>query len=241
MASSFPSRKCKWGPEMRGRVRAAIAIVGLVGAALVVASASPSADRAGSPNAATAPPNPKLDAAMRNTPPPAQTPSRAWSARTPAEVLANLPSDPNFQSAIARLSSGVEPDPRAVGRTPSVGAPIYVRGLRAGDANEYLVPVNVGDTTIALMKIGLDAGGLGRLDAVRGWSTTSSFPATSEAAAIVRGSTTNDAVIQAEFVWTNIRGSANELQPFWRLTRSSGAMVLLLEDGSLISAAEVGL
>jgi hypothetical protein len=121
-----------------------------------------------------------------------------------------------------------------------------VRGLRPGDANEYLVPVNVGDTTIALMKIGLDASGLGRLEAVRGWSAIPSFPATSEAAAIVRGSTTTDAVIQAEFVWTTIRGSASELQPFWRLTRASGAVFFLLEpsaadrNGALISGNEAG-
>lgn len=171
---------------------------------------------------------------------PSPTP-RPWSARTPAEVLANLPGDPNFASAIAALSSGIDRDPRAIGRTPSLGAPLYVRGLRPGDANEYLVPVNVGDTTIALMKIGLDASGLGRLEAARGWSTTPSFPATSEADAIARGSTTTDAVITAEFVWTTIRGSADELQPFWRLTRASGAVVLLLENGSLISAAAVGL
>ena len=40
---------------------------------------------------------------------------------------------------------------------------------------------------------------------LRGWSTTPSFPATSEAAAIARGSTAADPVIKAEFVWTNIR------------------------------------
>ena len=166
--------------------------------------------------------------------------SRPWNARTPADVLANLPGDQNFASAIARLSSGVAPDPRAIGRTPSLGVPIYVRGLRPGDANEYLVPVKVDDTTIALMKIGLDASGLGRLEAVRGWSATPSFPATSEADAIARAGTTTDAVITAEFVWTNIRGSADELQPFWRLTRASGAVFFLLENGALISATEAG-
>jgi hypothetical protein len=173
-------------------------------------------------------------------PAPAQPSPRSWSARTPAEILSNLPGDQNFPSAIGGLSSGVEPDPRAVGRTPSLGTPIYVRGLRPGDANEYIVPVQVGDITIALMKIGVDATGLGRLDAMRGWSMTPSFPTTTEAAAIARGSATGDPVIKAEFVWTYIRGSADELQPFWLLTRRSGAAFLLLENGALVSASEYG-
>jgi hypothetical protein len=142
---------------------------------------------------------------------------------------------------MAALSSGADPDPRAVGRALTLGDPIFVRGLRPGDANEYLVPINVDKTTIAFMMIGLDANGLGRLELTRGWSAAPSFPPLSEAAAITRGSTATDPVIRAEFVWTNIRGSADELSPFWLLTRASGAAVLLLENGSLVSAAELGL
>jgi hypothetical protein len=175
------------------------------------------------------------------TPQPPQATPRRWSARTPAEVLANLPGDPNFPVSMAALSSGVDPDPRAVGRTPSLGLPIYVRGLRPGDANEYIVPVKVDETTIALMKIGLDASGLGQLDATRGWSSGPSYPPMSEAAAIAQGGTAADPVIKAEFVWTTIRGSADELQPCWMLTRRSGVAFLLLESGALVSARELGL
>jgi hypothetical protein len=213
---------------------ALIAIVLAACSAPAVSKPSPS------PSAAVTGPT-TLGGVTPSTPEPAQPSARPWSARTPAGVLANLPGDQNFPSAIARLSSGVEPDPRAVGRTPSLGTPIYVRGLRPGDANEYVVPVTVGDTTIALMKIGVDVNGLGRLDAIRGWSATPSFPPTSEAAAIARGSTAADPVIKAEFVWTNIRGSADELAPFWSLTRASGAAFLLLEDGALVSTTEAGL
>ena len=177
----------------------------------------------------------------RVTASPSQSISGRWNARTPAEVLANLPGDQNFSSAFSALSSGVDPDPRAVGRTPTLGVPIYVRGLRPGEANEYLVPVTVGDTTIAVMKIGVDANGLGRLEATRGWSSTPSFPPVSESAAIARASTPADPVVKVEFVWTYIRGSADELQPFWILTRASGATFLLLENGALVSATEVGL
>jgi hypothetical protein len=91
------------------------------------------------------------------------------------------------------------------------------------------------------MKVGVDSNGLGRLDAMRGWSVTPSYPAISEAAAIARGSAIGDPVMKAEFAWTNIRGSADELQPFWSLTRASGAAFLLLEDGALLSMTEAGL
>lgn len=223
---------------MLGATLALLAFV--VGVFVVVGAGSArTAEPTNTPNPA-APLNPKLAAAERNTPPPQSPTQRPWNAGNPAEVLANLPNDQNFASAIAHLSSGVDPDPRAVGHTLALGSPIYVRGLRPGDANEYLVPVNVGRTTIALMKIGLDANGLGRLDAIRGWSTTPSFPAQNEAAAIARGSTPSDTVVKAEFVWTQIRGSADELQPMWMLTRASGAAFFLFEGGGLVSATETG-
>jgi len=212
-----------------------LALLTLVLAACSVPVGTPSPSLSAATTAATTP------GVTRLTPAPTQSPARAWSARTPAEVLANLPGDPNFPGAMAGLSSGVDPDPRAVGRTPSLGTPIYVRGMRPGDANEYIVPVKVDETTIALMKIGLDASGLGQLDATRGWSNGPSYPPMSESAAIARGSTPADPVIKAEFVWTTIRGSASELQPCWMLTRRSGAAFLLLEDGALVSAREVGL
>jgi hypothetical protein len=154
--------------------------------------------------------------------------------------MANLPGDEWFQSAMAALSTPAGGDPRAAGRTPSLEAPIFVRGLRPGDGNEYLVPVNVGDTTIALMKVSVDSGGLGHLDAVRGWSATPAFPSIGESAAVARGSTTADPVIGAELVWTNIRGSADELQPFWSLTRASRAVFFLFEDGTLVPATGAG-
>ena len=190
----------------------------------------------------TTPPaaGPASETPARIAPGSTQLTEARWSARTVAEVLANLPSDQNFRSVLAQLSSGADADPRAVGRTPTLGAPIFVRGLRLGDASEYLVPVIVGDTTIAVMRIGLDTNGFGRLDATRGWSTASSFPAQNETAAIARGSTPSDPVVKAEFVWTQIRGSADELQPMWMLTRASGAAFFLFEGGALVSATETG-
>jgi len=148
--------------------------------------------------------------------------------------------DANYADAIGRLSSGAEPDPRAVGHVTTLGTPLFVRGLAPGDANEYLVPVNVGGTTIAIIKVGVDAKGMGQLDAVRGWSTTTTFPATNEAAALIRASTPADGAVKAELVWTQIRGVADELSPFWRLERASGVVYFLFEDGKLIAASEAG-
>jgi hypothetical protein len=204
----------------------AFAISALVAGTLVVAG--------------TPPQNPKLAAAARDTPPPAPPSPRRWNARTVAEVQANLLTDANYAAAIGRLSSGPEPDPRAVGHVITSGTPLFVRGLGPGDADEYLVPVNVGGTTIAIIKVGVDADGLGQLDAVRGWSMTTTFPATSEAAALTRASMPADAAVKAELVWTEIRGLAEELVPFWRLTRASGVVYFLFEDGKLMAASEAG-
>jgi hypothetical protein len=220
-----------------------LAIAAIVGGAIVLESGALTS-QAQNPRATAdpaTPRNPKIEAASAGTwlpSPPAPPP---WSARSASDVLANLPKDPNFATAIAALSSGADPDPRAVGHAPVLGAPMYVRGLGPGEASEYLVPVKVGTTTIAVMKISLDTNGFGQLQAVRGWSTTPDFPATSQAAAIARAGTASDPATSAELVWTNIRGVAEELQPFWRLTRASGTVFVLFEDGTLTSASDAGL
>jgi hypothetical protein len=69
---------------------------------------------------------------------------------------------------------------------------------------------------------------------------TTTFPATTEAAALTRASMPSDAAVKAELVWTEIRGVAEELVPFWRLTRASGAVYFLFEDGKLTAASEAG-
>jgi hypothetical protein len=225
-----------------GALAGATLVAALVGGALLVASATAPGQAFG-PTAAPDPANrsnPKVEAASRNTPPPAPPSPRRWSAHTIAEVQANLVTDANYAGAIGGLSSGPEPDPRAVGHVTTLGTPLFVRGLAPGDANEYLVPVNVGGTTIAIIKVGVDAKGMGQLDAVRGWSTTTTFPATTEAAALTRASTPGDAAVKAELVWTEIRAVAGELQPFWRLERASGVVYFLFEDGKLVAASEAG-
>jgi hypothetical protein len=220
-----------------------LALAAIVGGAIVLANA-PLTSQAQNPRATAdpaTPRNPKVDAASASTPLPSPPAPRPWRARNASDVLANLPKDPNFATAIAGLSSGADPDPRAVGHAPVLGAPMYVRALGTGEASEYLVPVKVGTTTIAVMKISLDTNGFGQLDAMRGWSTTPDFPPTSQAAAMARAGTAGDPATSAELVWTNIRAVAEELQPFWRVTRASGTVFVLFEDGTLASASDAGL
>src|SRR4051812_14790434 len=92
--------------------------------------------------------------ATQLTTPPANTspsprsssPPALWRAQQASDVLANLPLDPNFQYAIGGLTTGPESDPRAVGRTPVLGTPLFVRGLGPSEGNEFLVPVIVDGT-----------------------------------------------------------------------------------------------
>lgn len=217
----------------------------LVGGALLAASmtrtgdaASPIAPKAsGSPD--PSPINPKDEAARKTTPQLPRPTLKPWVAQTPADVLRNLPTDPNFGILMANLTGGVEPDPRAVGRTPTLGTPLFVRALRPGEQNEFVVPVQMGSTTIAIMKVGLDTNGFGQLHAVRGWSATPAYPSVSSAEALARASAPSDATVRAELVWADVRGFADALQPFWRITRASGSVVYIFEDGTLAAASEL--
>lgn len=229
------------GPRLvLGGVLAAIALA--CGVLLAAATLSPGAASGPDASPPTATPfDEKGAAAVRNTPPPARPTTKAWIARTPADVLANLPQDPNFARAMANLTGGVEPDPRARGKTPTLDAPIFVRGLRPGEPNEYLVPVTVERTTIAVLRVGLDANFFGQLQSSRGWSAAPTFPARDHGAARIAAASPTDAAVSAELVWTQIRGLSDELAPFWRVTRASGAVIYVFESGEVVAASVFGL
>jgi hypothetical protein len=228
---------------LRLGVASGLAALLLVGGALLAASMTRSGDAAQPVAAATSPlpspRNPKDEAAAKTTPQPPRPTPRPWVAQSAADVLRNLPSDPNFGSAISSLTSGIEADRRAVGRTPTLGAPLFVRALRPGDPNEFLVPVEVGSTTIAIIKVGLDANGFGQLHAVRGWSSGPTFPSTSSVDALALASVPGDGTTRAELVWATVRGLAEELRPFWRVTRASGAVYYVFEDGTVADASRM--
>ena len=222
--------------SQRGRSSGLVALTATLAVLLTVAGAVTIFRSAPGDNVAATPP-PGSSGIGRGTPAPTQS---GWPARTIADVQANLATDENFASALRTLTSGADADPRAVGRTPVVGTPLLVRGLRPSDAREYLVPVLVDDRVIAVLRIAVDAQDRGRLVATRGWSSAPSFPALSAEQARARAASAFGATTGAELVWTLIRGSAGELSPFWRVTHASGRVSYLFEDGSVHDSSEIG-
>lgn len=211
-------------------------------AAAVLASqlslAGTSADPNGTPR--PTPQNPKLRAAQRDTPPPPRPTQRPWRAQQASDILANLPRDANFDNTLRALTAGADPDPRAVGRKPSLGTPLLVRGLRPSDGNVFLVPVVVDSTTIAVMVVPIGRDGNGQLVATRGWSSAPSFPAQSANTAIALAGLSGQPGVRAELVWTYLRGRADEMSPFWRIELAGRAVSYVFDD-TVISASELGI
>jgi hypothetical protein len=137
---------------------------------------------------------------------------------------------------IARLSSGPDPDPRAVGRIVVPGIPVLVRGLGTSAPDEYVIPLLVENTTIGIAWTPIDRDGLARLGGMAGWSSATTWPPFDAATARARGSIDSDAVVAAELVWINGRGFG-QYSPFWKVTRSSGAVLYLMGDGTLVPAS----
>jgi len=186
------------------------------------------------------PQNPKEQAAQRDVPAPQLPTQRPWPAQQASDVLANLPRDSNFDSVMCGLTSGPDPDPRAVGREPILGTPLFVRGLGPSDGNEFLVPVIVDGTTIAIMVVPIGRDGNGQLVATRGWSSGPYFPAQSVSAAIALAGMSGHPGIRAELVWTYLRGLADEMSPFWRVERAGHAVSYVFEDKTVVSASDFG-
>jgi hypothetical protein len=180
-------------------------------------------------------PNPKEAAAGRSTPGPQPTPRR-FAAGSPTAVFAGLDGDPDFAQMIVRLTNGPDADPRAVGRIVVPGIPVFVRGLGSNALDEYVIPLLVDNTTIAIVWTPIDRDGLATLGGMAGWSNAPPWPQFDAGAARVRGSTSSDAVIGAELVWANAPPGFTQYNPFWKLTRSSGDVLYLFADGTLVSA-----
>jgi hypothetical protein len=149
-------------------------------------------------------------------------------------LLAGLAGDPEFAQMIAGLTTtGPERDPRAVGRIVVPGVPVLVHGLGTDARDEYVIPLLVDNTTIAIAWAAIAQDGFATIGGMRGWSSAATWPPFDAAAARARGSLDSDAVVGAELVWANIRGFGHH-NPFWKITRSSGDVLYLLEDGSLV-------
>jgi hypothetical protein len=198
--------------------------------------------RSGSAALSSSPPQPspsarQEDAMARSSQQPQRLPARL-SARTPTDVLANLPNNPDWQLLMRDLTTGPERDPRAGGRNPHIGPPVFVRGLGSYDNDEWVLPLEVGSDTIAIAWVSIDRGGVGTgyVGGMAQW--TGSFPKIGEADARRAGSVAGDPVTTAELAWTYIRGAGDRSRPFWRLVRASGEVFFLFDAGQLVPARQ---
>lgn len=192
------------------------------------------------PPAAPTPFNEQAAIAERASPQPAHVPTR-FQATTPVEAIAGLRQNPDFELLMESLVNGPEKDPRAAGQRPTVGPPVFVRGLESNGSDEWLLPMQVRGTTIALVWITLDRNhpGIGYVGGMAAWD--GAFPKIGEADARRQGAAANDPVVIAEMAWAYFRGAADRFQPFWRLVRSSGTVFYLFDTGKLVPASDYAL
>ena len=154
-----------------------------------------------------------------------------FPAKTAADVLAWAPKDPYFRQSLERMAS-VGPGPIYDPRVPRCRIDLLVLGqpafARAYPQNwgSWLVPVKIGDTTIATFSIGVDSVGIGAVASIRGGAN----PTLSEVDARIAGSTTADPVVAAELVYAAPFGCAPRDTISWRLVRRSGTVVYLVPD-----------
>jgi hypothetical protein len=154
-----------------------------------------------------------------------------FPAKTVADVLAWAPKDPYFRHSLEDMA-GVHAGPGYDPRVPKcrvdllvLGQPAFARAYPQSWGS-WLVPVKIGDTTIATFSIGVDSVGIGAVASIRGGAN----PTLSEAGARVAGGTTADPVMSAELVYAAPFGCAPRDTVSWRLVRRSGTVVYLVPD-----------
>lgn len=226
-------------------VAAALVLGALAAASTISGSRLSQGSALGPPSFPTPSPRQLKDNSPAQPAGPSQTPAPRWPARTPADVLRGIVSDRFYQSVAGRLKNGPDADPRVAGRTLLAGTPVFVRGIEPNRWDEYIVPIQAGGTILEIVVVSIDRNGMGIAASSRGWSKPS-FPTISEALARDKGSASNDSVATAELVWAYVSpmqaGSfADADVPLWRLTRLSGAVFYLFEDGNLVLASKVTL
>jgi len=175
---------------------------------------------------------------------PAQAPApparAAYATRTAADVLAGLAKDPFWINQKSQAAvQGPLYDPRVA--TGTIGAPILVRGLRAGSENGWLVPVLGPDgRPVAAIAVSQDKNDQGLVTAMRGWPYAS-IPAVSEVDARAKATLPTEAVTAAVLTWSDDLGRPSDLlSPFWRVTNSSGNSVFVFESGATAPGKDFG-
>jgi hypothetical protein len=154
-----------------------------------------------------------------------------FPAKTPADVLAWAPKDPYVRHSLEDMA-GVRPGPVYDPRVPTcrvdllvLGQPAFARAYPQSWGS-WLVPVKIGDTTIATFSIGIDSVGIGAVASIRGGLN----PTLSEAGARAAGGAAADPVVAAELVYAAPPGCAPRDTISWRLVRRSGTVVYLVPD-----------
>jgi len=229
-------------------VSGAFVIATLLMVATAVLTARPPANSTVA--AASAPPNgtaapPAVDPKAQRppagyTPPP--EPAR-YAARNAPELLANLVKDPFGRTALDSFGAGGRFVANAKGPS-SLGTPIFVRALAVGGLDEWLVPILSDGGTVGVITIDVFPDGTAQTGGYGPWSRPFPHPLTPEAARAVAGTPT-DPGGSVELVWATISpfngGPANRTNPFYRVVRTSGAEVYVLQSGEVRMASDFGL
>jgi hypothetical protein len=178
--------------------------------------------------------------AVAKTEVPSGQPTR-FPAKTVTDVLAWAPKDPYFRYSLESMAS-VRPGPIYDPRVPRcridllvLGQPAFARAYPQSWGS-WLVPVRIGDTTIATFSIGVDSVGIGAVASIQGGAK----PTLSEAGARIAGGTTADPVISAELVYAAPFGCAPRDTLSWRLVRRSGTVVYLPDYAGAFPGALFG-
>lgn len=154
-----------------------------------------------------------------------------FPAKTTADVLAWAPKDPyvrNSLEGMAGVRSAASYDPRVPRCRVDLlvlGVPAFARAYPQ-TTGSWLLPVKIGDITIATFSIGIDSVGIGTVQSIRGGAN----PTSSEATARAAGGTPADPVMKAELVYAAPPGCAPRDTISWRLVRRSGKVVYLVPD-----------
>jgi hypothetical protein len=152
-----------------------------------------------------------------------------FPAKTAVDVLTWAPKDPYVRHWLEDMA-GVRPGPVYDPRVPKcridllvLGQPAFARAYPQSWGS-WLVPVRIGETTIATFSIGVDSIGIGAVESIRGGAN----PTLGEADARLAGGTTADPVVSAELVYAAPFGCAPRDTVSWRLVRRSGLVVYLV-------------
>lgn len=187
-----------------------------------------SAGAPGTPAPTSTRPDPKLQPRPSHVAVPTEAPR--WSARTAAEVSANIVTDA-FVNEVLAGSARV-----------AFGPPAFARALLDSDPDVWLIPLTAEGRTAATFVATVRPDGTANAGIHTYWEGP--FPHTlSTAEAAARGSVPEDPVVQVELVWAFVHPRHGDYgtthRPFYRLVRASGTEAYVFQNGNLVLAKDV--